>query len=173
MKQRVIFYFIFFAILSVKGHGQTDYFYKDSSRTKFAIGSHFGVDFILGADLVDVVDWGIDFKYIPNKFGVQISAVALPWESKLFAQGGLSLIYEFISLEKTTFYLYQVNRILYKDYLKDRPEPSEILYNIGGGLGIELVYGKHFGLNLKFGYTWFPEYHGINRKGELGLYYKF
>jgi hypothetical protein len=85
----------------------------------------------------------------------------------------LSLIYEFISVEKTTFYLYQANRILYKDYPEDRSDPSEILYNIGGGLGIELVYGNHFGLNLKFGYTWFPENNGLNRKGELGLYYKF
>jgi hypothetical protein len=173
MKQSVIFYFIFFAILSVKGHGQTDSLYKEASRTKFAIGSHLGFDFILGADLVDVVDWGADFKYMPNKFGVQISAVAVPLENKLYAQGGLSLIYEFISVEKTSFYLYQVNRILYKEYFKDRSDPSETLYNIGGGLGIELVYYKHLGVNLKFGYTWFPAYQRFNRKGELGLYYKF
>jgi hypothetical protein len=176
MKTKIFIFVIFLSFLNVPIFGQpkSDTANKNSIKYKCAIG--FGAGYTIGYEYLglsfeDGMEDGISFKYTPNKFGIQTTFSPYYDERKTRLSIGLTLLYNLIKVEKTTFYLYQGNHFIYSNYYNSNSETKG--FNNGMGLGIEIIILKRVGFNLMFGYTFYNNFAEFRRRGKAGLYYKF
>ena len=128
--------------------------------------------------------YGLSFKYLPKKFGAQITFAPFKnMETERYSIG-LTLIYLLIQNKLTNFYLYQGNHYYYNSqtyFIYDpnkvgEPEKTgstEAFINNGLGFGFEIIIAKRIGLNLMTGYAFYNNFEQLNVTGEAALYYKF
>ncbi len=125
---------------------------------------------------------GFSYRYWPGKIGLQLTATP-PWleDGKLsYFNGGVSLLYSLIEVEKAKFFMYGA-----ASYVTDRTYSYDPFYsyyntydqkiNAGLGLGFDIFAGKHLGFNFQGGYGMFDFANGVNTglAAEAGLYFKF
>lgn len=176
MKTKVLISIIFSFYLSVPIFGQTENntAIRKNFEHKYAIG--FCGAYTKGYDVSRSLDgltfeYGIFFKFTPNKFGFQTTFSPYYLERAVRFSFGLTLLYNLINVERTTFYLYQGN---YFDYYHSGYYNRETKdFNNGMGLGMEIIILKRVGVNLMFGYSFYKNFSEFRRKGELGFSYKF
>lgn len=104
---------------------------------------------------------GLSYRYFPNKFGVQITALPLLSSTDIFSSTGISLLVSAYRSPKVNVYGYLGNHFLYTkevyqdSYYNEYDEIADInkFYNIGLGGGVEFMAGKRIGFNFAAGYA--------------------
>lgn len=153
---------------------QTDV--EPESKESFKYNLGFGAGFMTG--------YGLSFKYMPQKWGVQANVGPyFDGETERYSLG-LTFLYRLIEAEKTNFYLYQGNHYRYNtyvDYIYTGPkqgEPFEVkrmeeyIYS-GVGMGVEVILADRISLNFMAGYGFYDNFRRLNITGETALYFKF
>ncbi|MFY7734857.1 MAG: hypothetical protein ACOVSR_15360 [Bacteroidia bacterium] len=170
MKQpRTIKHFILLSIslLSINVFAQK----TETIKHKHALGA--GAGFTTG--------YGLSYRYIPNKFGVQVNFAPYKSESITRFSTGLTFLYQLMETDKTALYLYQANHYYSNSNsaaynqvtgLYDKKE-EEAYFNNGLGFGFEVIIVKNIGFNLMTGYALYQNAKNYNVTGEAALYFKF
>ncbi len=141
--------------------------------TKHAVGA--GAGFTTG--------YGLSYRYIPNRFGIQINFAPFKNATTTRNSIGLTLLYSLMQSEKTNLYLYQANHY----YVSSQPADSfnnitnqtysyrkdESYFNNGIGFGLEYIIAPKIGFNIMTGYATYVNFSGYNVTGETALYFKF
>lgn len=158
---------LFVVVFSTKSiYAQEETIKKQNYGTKHSLG--------LAAGLSTGV--GISYRYIPKRFGVQLTASTF-WNSQFeVIDGGVTFLYKLKSKPKSMLFLYQGNHA-YASTNVMYEQPTELMIMNGLGIGIELVMLKSIGLNILGGFLiQNTNYLGNPYFGadiNLGLYYKF
>lgn len=155
--------FVFFMHISL--YGQETASAKDNTQFKHSLG--------VGAGLT--TGYGLSYRYVPNKFGIQLTTALLKNDYNTDFNLGVTFLYKLIEAEKTNFFLYQgnmyyFNRYQYEDYY---PEETSSYLNNSLGIGIEFIILKRVSFNLMGGYAFLDNFEQIGFTGETGLYFKF
>jgi hypothetical protein len=162
MKMKILALFLCMVSLQVTLLGQEK---GDTlSKTKF---SNF-----LGVAAGFTTGYGLSYRYWPKKFGIQVTFA--PYENKYEAHYslGVAFLFKVIETDKTNFFLYQGNHLLFntdKYYERNHDVNS---YN-GIGIGIEFIILKRISFNLMGGYAGLENFTNIGFTGETGLYFRF
>jgi len=161
MKTNILIFIIFLSFLNMPIFGQTvsDTVDNKSIKSKYAVG--FGAGFTTG--------YGMSFKFTPNKFGLQTNFAPFYNHNQTRYSIGLTILYTLFEDERSSFYLYQANNFMYSKVF----DSAYTYFNNGLGFGIELIFSKHFGLNLMAGYGASKNFEQLSITGETGIYYKF
>lgn len=175
MKNKLIFLLsICFLLMNTTNLKAQDSISNKSSKLPHGIG--LGAGFTTG--------YGISYKYMPTKFGLQINAS--PYKSKDTQRYslGLTFMYKLIERKIANLYLYQANHFL---FTKDRVlitydpitnvsnysnESNSTIYN-GLGFGFEIIIAKSIGFNIMSGYAFYDNFESINLTAETALHFKF
>jgi len=128
--------------------------------------------------------YGLSYRYMPARFGVQVTfAPYHDGETDRFSTG-LALFYTLVQGKTSNLFLYQGTHYYYhsslqyaRDFDPNFPNRMERItenyVNAGVGVGIEIIMAKRIGLNLMSGYAAYDNFNKLNITGEAGLYYKF
>jgi len=147
---------------------------QDSSRNfKHAIGAAAG--FTTG--------YGLSYRFMPAKYGVQITFAPYHDSNLDRFSTGLTLLYTLVESKVTNLFLYQGTHHYYNSRIEERYDPdkttptsvrvTESYVNVGLGVGIEIIIAKRVGFNLMAGYAAYDNFNKLNITGESGLFYKF
>ena len=90
---------------------------------------------------------------------------------------GISLLYRVTENEKVNFLLFNGHRVHFSNNYTYSPvdgvtETVDSEYNLGFGVGLELIMFKRLSLNLMTGYGAFDNFERINFSGEFSLLYR-
>ncbi|MBG0860063.1 MAG: hypothetical protein IQL11_11200 [Bacteroidales bacterium] len=159
----LLFLFLFNQTLS--GQEQAD----TAKSTKFKHALGFGAGFTTG--------YGLSYRFIPKKFGVQANFAPYKDSYNTSLSIGITFLYKLIETRFTNFFLYQGNHYFYhkEKYYYDNPESYEVnkFFSNGLGVGIEFIILKRLSFNLMGGYSVRDNFNKINFTGETGLYFRF
>lgn len=139
----------------------------------------------LGFEVGQVTEFGLSYRYMPNKFGFQgnIGGNKDDYQSKFLI--GETVLYSLFRNRFTDFYLFQGNTFKYEfdkgyngyyDYTYGYYvyEPRETYgVNSSFGFGMELVLLNHISINGAVGYGALNNFEEIETVGSFGMYYKF
>lgn len=143
---------------------------SDTIKFKNAIGAGAGI----------TTGFGLSYRYIPRKCGVQINFSPIKNNFETTVSVGLTLIHYLLENDKTNLYLYLGNCYLYESLqqtdsigkvIQGKEEKSYV--NNGIGIGMEIIILKRISLNLMGGYASINSFKELGFTGETGLYYKF
>jgi hypothetical protein len=137
-------------------------------KTKHAVGA--GAGFTTG--------YGLSYRYMPNRFGVQVNFAPYKNGADYQYSFGLTALYSLMQSEKTNLYLYQANHYLTSSNIAyDNTglayRKNESYINNGIGFGVEFIIASKVGLNLMTGYATYDNFNKLNVTGEAALYFKF
>ena len=140
------------------------------NRTKFKHALGFGAGFTTG--------YGLSYRFIPDKFGVQANFAPYLDKYRASVSFGITFLYKLIETKNVNLFLYQGNHFYYhkEKYLDSYPNDSyqvDKYFNDGLGIGIEFIILKRLSFNLMGGYAGLENFNRISFTGETGLYYKF
>lgn len=151
---------------------------EDTSKTifKHAIGA--GAGFITG--------YGLSYRYMPSKFGVQLNFAPYHDNETDRYSLGITFLYTIIKNNISSLFFYEGNHYYYNSvtvynydpFIPNNPNPTKRrettnYFNNGVGFGIELIIVKRISLNLMTGYAFYNNFTQVNITGETALYYKF
>ena len=126
----------------------------------------------LGIAAGSTIGYGLAYRYMPKRFGVQITTHIIP--NGWYNNNSVTFLYQLRKRKYSKFFLYQSN--LYSNYwgygFMMMSAPS-FHWNNGLGFGVELFLGKHLGLNLMGGIGCYDSFKEITLTAESGLFYKF
>ena len=137
---------------------------KPMDVKKHSLG--FGAGFSTG--------YGISYKYIPTRYGLQLNFSPYMVEDNQTYSTGLTLIYKLVQGEKINLLLYQGNHYFYRKIEKrynSNPSITELWTN-GLGFGVEF-FSDFFSFSIMTGFARYSKHGGINLTVETGVYYKF
>lgn len=170
MKFRTTIPLFLLLLLSMITTGQEKVETTNETNLKNALG--VGAGFTTG--------YGLSYRYIPKRFGVQANFTPLKNDTETRFSVGVTFLYRLIETEKTNLYLYQGNHYLYSkekhpyDYYSYRvPDKVDKYFNNGLGIGIEFIILKRVSFNLMGGYAGYDDFNRIGFTGETGLFFKF
>jgi len=143
---------------------------SDSLNTKtFKHALGVGAGFTTGA--------GLSYRFIPKKFGAQLTFAPIKDDNSFWFNLGITLIYRLIQTDYTNLLLYQGNVLFYEKidsdpyyHLDDRVTKY---FNNSIGIGIEFIILKRVSFNLMGGYAAYDNFDRLAFTGEMGLYFKF
>jgi len=112
---------------------------------------------------------GLSYRYVPNKFGLQLAFSSFSISKTNYYSTGLSFMYNLSTSETTRSFIYQANH-LFSQNQKD----SEFSYllNNGLGFGVELFTDKRTVLNIMAGYAHYSRQNVIRLTGEIAFLYR-
>jgi hypothetical protein len=153
---------------------------QDSAKIPFRNTYKHGIGFAAGF----TTGYGLSYRYMPARFGAQITFAPYHDDETDRFSTGLTLLYTLVEGRNTNLFLYQGTHYYYHSYLQfptvydpnfpDRRERVTDNYvNLGVGVGIEITMAKRVGLNLMTGYAAYDNFNKLNITGEVGLFYKF
>lgn len=165
-----------FALLFAAQTAQCQTDAGEEQRDSFKYNLGFGAGFMTG--------YGLSFRYMPQKWGVQANLGPYFDGEKERYSLGITFLYRLIESEKAHFYLYQGNHYMYNtymDYIYAGPkqgEPFEVkrmeeYINTGLGMGVEVILAERVGLNFMAGYGFYDNFRRLNITGETAFYFKF
>ena len=111
--------------------------------------------------------FGISYRYFPCDFGAQLTFAPIVDGNSTLISSGLTFMYRIIETEKSKFFLYQGNHLLYE---KRRTVDKNLINSLG--IGIELVINNRVGINLMGGFAGYESFTQLSMTGEVGLFYK-
>ncbi len=179
MKRRILI--LSSALLLVFSANQTVYGQSENNATeeeKFKFNLGFGAGFTTG--------YGLAFRYMPKKFGVQANVGPYFDEDTERYSLGLTFLYNIVESRRANLYLYQGNHYYYNTYLDfiyapkqpNQQEPYEVkrqesYLNSGVGLGAEIILAERLSLNFMAGYAFYRNFRSLNLTGETAFFFKF
>lgn len=107
---------------------------------------------------------GLAYRYHPSKWGVQIALLPNINEYRHNIYSGLAFLYRVTDNEKANFLFYNGHRF--------RFEPESTSYNLGFGVGLEIIMFKRLSFNLMAGYGAYRNFNDITFSGEISLLYR-
>lgn len=166
MKKLIVFLsvFVFFRV-----NGQETIKQEAEIKYKHAVGACAG--FTIG--------YGLAYKYMPLKYGIQLSFA--PYHDQQVDQysSGLTIYYLLIESKKSNLFLYQGNHYFYraepKYYLFPTDSKDKVAtkyFNNGIGIGIDFILLTRISFNLMIGYGAYKNFESLNLTGETGVYYR-
>lgn len=129
--------------------------------------------------------WGLSYRHLFNKFGIQTTLGPYVTNDNATVSGGITFIYNLVKTDKTSFYLYQGNNLLYtkstenvydpitNTYSNEKKTSSDTELINGLGIGIEIVTFDRVGLNFMGGYAGYNSFQNVSFTGELAAFYRF
>lgn len=138
----------------------------------------------LGVSAGSTTGLGFSYRFLPNKWGVQITGVPVFEQYRNVFSAGLTALYRLREHEKMDVFLYLGNHILFEKPKNLYPgsqgtwEPSTYSqYNAGLGAGVNINIADYLDLSLQLGYGVYnilqSNYINSNIAGGIGLYYRF
>lgn len=120
---------------------------------------------------------GLSYRYHPSKWGMQIAFSPNIDEYTHNVYAGLTFLYRVTDNEKANFFFYNGNRVRFSEqinyYLENGAVREEtIAYNLGFGVGLELIMFKRLSFNLMAGYGAYRNFRDITFSGEISLLYR-
>jgi len=134
----------------------------------------------LSSDLVS--GSGISYRYWPNRYGVQITALPVFNKKKgHYVNIGITALYTINDGEKVDLYGFIGNHFSSsKTIFTDTYTNEKIIkvinsYNIGFGFGFKFELNQYLNFNLQTGYGFYdiPSNFNANLSAGVGLYYNF
>lgn len=125
---------------------------------------------------------GFSYRFLPNKWGVQVTGVPLFEASRTVFSAGLTALYRLREHEKMDVFLYLGNHVFYEKSKSIHPgsqgpwePPTYFQYNAGLGAGVNIHIADYLDLSLQVGYGVYNILQNINSNiaGGIGLYYRF
>ncbi|HAN78161.1 MAG TPA: hypothetical protein DCQ31_10500 [Bacteroidales bacterium] len=166
MKKSILAYVVFAIISANQIAAQDQTIKKDNFETKHSIG--FGAGYSTGV--------GISYRYVPKRFGAQITFGLYVSEKQENYSNGFSLLYKLKSTNKSTLFLYQGNHVVINRYF-GFGDPTGYTYMHSLGIGIEINLLRDIGFNIMSGFLRQSDGRGSKPNFgptlDLGLYYKF
>jgi hypothetical protein len=116
--------------------------------------------------------YGLSYRYWPKKLGIQVTFAPYSDKYEAHTSFGVAFLIKLIETNKTNFFLYEGNHLLFNTdkYIERSHNISS--YN-GVGIGIEFIILKRISFNLMGGYAGMDNFERIGFTGETGLYFKF
>jgi hypothetical protein len=168
MKTRILIFLLilFFVNRTISGQEKVD----TINITKFKHALGFGAGFTTG--------YGLSYRFMPNKFGVQTNFAPYKDNYETWLSFGITFLYKLIETKNTNLFLYQGNHYFYHkeqyfDYYNNSPDQVDKYFNNGLGIGIEFITLKRLSFNLMGGYAGYRNFKQISFTGETGLYFRF
>lgn len=161
MKTKILIVVVLLSFISVPIFGQNNNEALDLNNNNYKYSLGFGAGITTG--------YGLSFRYIPNKFGVQANFAPYTRSQLIQLSVGASFIYNFHQTKYVSFYLYQGNHLQYTS----NTNGETYVFNNGVGAGIEFNILNRIGLNIMGGYAFYDNFGGLNFSVESGLYYRF
>jgi hypothetical protein len=169
------YFFLFVALVCGSAMAQTE----EPAQLKHYLG--FDAGFSNG--------YGLSYRYMPKKWGVQVNAFPYVSENEHDISVGATLIRTVYRNRHMQFFLYYGNHLRFEKY------PNAYYYNNNGsytpandynktttwitgiGPGFEVYIAKRLALNARFGFAYYNKgYNGewmINGDAGIGLHYMF
>lgn len=175
MTRKLIFYaFALICIFGTSSSSAQSGMAADSMRFKHSLGA--GAGFTTG--------YGLSYRYMPKRFGVQVNFAPYKNGDTERYSAGLTFLYNLIETRPANLFLYEGNHFysetslnyLYDPFGSQMPVPmksTDSYLNNGVGVGIEFKIAKRIGFNLMAGYAFYRNFQNINFTGETALYFKF
>ncbi len=127
----------------------------------------------LGAALGLTTGYGLSYRFMPKRFGVQIAFTPTGSRYQSRISAGLTFLYRMVETSHVNLFAYQGNHLLYNhgagyfgDYFYSE------MYN-GLGFGFEFTFLKRMSFNLMAGYAGYDSFSAIGFTGETALFFKF
>ena len=149
---------------------------KSSTQEKADSVNKIHFKYGLGLGIGSTTGYGLSFRYIPNKFGAQISFAPFKDNYSTQISLGITFLFNLIETDKTKFFIYEGNAYSYNKYQNESyfvGSNNSSYWNNGIGIGIEFIILKRVGFNIMGGYGGYHNFTSINITGETGLYFKF
>lgn len=137
----------------------------------------------LGAGAGFTTGYGISYRQIFNRIGMQFSFAPYYDRTTSRFSTGITLLYTLGKTESTTLYLYQGNHWYYVSQPITNTDPitnqettkrsTESYVNNGIGFGVEFTVAKNIGLNFMTGYAFYDNFNMLNVTGEIAVYFKY
>jgi hypothetical protein len=161
MKSLIFVLLIYIMSQPLSIFGQDNDTIKIIKKPKHSVG--IGAGFTTG--------FGLSYRFMPKKIGIQTTFLILP--KNYYSNFSATILYKLIQRQYSWFYLYQSNLYsTYKNSGSNSGSPYFEWFN-GFGFGVELIMGKHIGLNLMGGTGFYRSFKEFTVTGESGLYFKF
>ena len=130
----------------------------------------------IGAALGLTTGYGLSYRFMPKRFGVQVAFAPTHSEYQTNISAGLTLLYTLEKTKHVNLFLYQGNHLLYRKYQYYYPFPGEFdettFYN-GLGFGFEFLFLKRMSFNLMGGYAGYENFNSLGFTGETSLFFRF
>lgn len=147
------------------------YSQKDTTEHRLPLKHALGVQF------GTTTGFGFSYRYMPNKWGVQVVGVAGTIMEDFVSSVGFSALYRFHQAERIDVFGFVGNHFLtYRSY-----GYSDRLWNAGLGAGINYKFSEVFSVNYQLGYAIFNLSTNNNFSNgpisavaaEVGIHYNF
>ncbi|HET6244759.1 MAG: hypothetical protein H0V01_01065 [Bacteroidetes bacterium] len=141
----------------------------------------------IGAAAGFTTGYGLSYRYIPTKFGVQLTFGPYTDERLTQLSSGLTFMYYIFQDQNVNFFLYQGNHYLYRHsleyiyfegpFVEPFPEPelkwiTNNRMNNGIGFGFDFNIGSRISWNILAGYAAYNNFSRFTLTGETSLYFK-
>jgi hypothetical protein len=168
MKTRILIFLLILSFLNLTISGQEKVDTININKFKHALG--FGAGFTTG--------YGLSYRFMPNKFGVQTNFAPYKDKYRALFSFGITFLYKLIETNNINLFLYQGNHYFYRKekyiyYDQNDSYQVDKYFNNGLGIGIEFIILKRLSFNLMGGYAGFENFNKISFTGETGLYFRF
>ncbi|MFZ4400235.1 MAG: hypothetical protein ACOYO1_09390 [Bacteroidales bacterium] len=117
--------------------------------------------------------YGLSYRYIPKKFGGQLTFAPYMDKNRAMYSIGLTFLYRLVENESINLFLYQGNQYYYNKDKTTNPEDVNKYWNNGIGIGVEFIFQKRFSFNVMGGYAGYENFNSINFTAETALFFKF
>lgn len=150
---------------------QPDSISKKQNKFKHELGINYG----------KTTGKGLSYRYNLNRLAIQLSVlpeIKVPVEYADVSTS-MSFLYRIKKFKHIQLFLYQSNQYdlfyghIYPPACYNTETGFIHHYNTGIGFGVELLFLKHFSLNLLAGYAALDDFNIYKLTVEAGIYYKF